>query len=466
MKVKYVMSEHNEQYNFEGHAAVERAVRDFSRRRRGWRFAREMGLCIGVSLAALLAWSVADWAVKLPAAAVLGGLLLAVLVVLAGLATWAVAVLRRAECLNWEAINIEKLHGGFDNALIGTLQLVDDARRSAGMYSASLIGALASSTARRLQDEHLPRLIDRRSPARIMAATGFLAAAALTLLLFADGFVAGRLASVRGSYHTLIEQIWPVRLVAGPGDKTLLRGEDGVLLAVEMTGGQYQSLRLVAQDDEGTKIADELLAVSRAGRIGKAQKALAADQLANVRKHFTYRFETARHQSKTHTIRVVDRPRIENLSAELTFPSYTQMMPQQLAGMFTSIRALRETTVVLSLAANKPLQRATLVFGGGAAAQGPGSDAANAQPLDVTGRFASTQFAVQAGVEAELQLECEDGFTTKLPYRFKIEPIDDNPPEIEILMKKEELLLLKDEAESLTSRVRPCPWPAARSPAA
>lgn len=435
------MPQNEQSFNFSGHAAVERAVRAFSRRRRAWRFVRELGLYVAVSLGLLLAWSVADWQLRLPAPAVLGGLLIAALAVAGGLAAWAVAALRRAEGTLWEAVHIEHLHGGLDNALIGTLQLVAEARRDAGAHSAALVDALAARTAEQLKNERLARLLDRRPAVRLGAASGALAAAALVLVLLADGFVAGRVASVRDSWQTVMERIWPVRLAVKPGDATVLRGEDDVILAVGVTGGRYGSVRLVAEDDDGAALVDEVLALSDAKPAREAQKRLTAAELAVVRKHITYHFEAGKHLSKTHTVRVVDRPKIESLSAELSFPSYTQLMPQQLAGMFTSIRALRETTVTFSLAANKPLQRATLVFG---------NDLAAAQPLDVSGRFAATQFAVEVPLAAELQLECEDGFTLREPYRFKIEPILDDPPEIEILMKKDEMLVLKDEAQTLS----------------
>jgi hypothetical protein len=435
------MSQSEVHFGFEGHGVVARAVRCFSRRRRAWRFARELGLYLTVSLGVLLAWSLADWQLGLPPVAVLGGLFLAVLGAAGGLVIWAAAALTRREGPHWEAVYIEGLHGGLDNALIGTLQLVEEARRDAGMYSASLIDALATRAAEVLKGEHLPRLIDHGQAARVVAASGVLAAASLALVLFADGFIAGRVASVRGSYQAVVERIWPVRLMVTPGDKTVLRGEDDVTLGVEMVGGSYRSVRLIAEDDEGVQLVDELLPVADTTDGRKAKKLLEAGTLADVRKHVSYHFEAGRHLSATHTIRLVDRPRIENLSVDLSFPSYTHMMTQQLAGIFTSIRALRETLVTFSLAANKPLLRATLTFG---------NDAATAQPLDVSGRFAATQFTVRAEVGAELELLCEDGYSMKEPYRFKIEPLDDSPPEIEILMKKEELLLLKDGAKSFS----------------
>ena len=430
-------------YGFEGYKAVERAVCGFARRRRSWRFARELGLYLTVALGALLVWSVSDWQLRLPAAVVLGGLAVAAGAVAVGLAAWAVVAIRRSESRHWEAVNIERLHGRLDNGLIGTLQLVEEARRGQDVYSSSLIDAVATETAEMLKGERLARLIDRRPAARMIASAGVLAACSLALVVLVDGFIPGRVASARGSYQAMVEKIWPVHMAVSPGDKTLLRGEDSVALAVEVRGGQhYTSVRLIAEDDEGKGVVRAALPLVAAGSgVKKAERVLDARSIAGIPKHFTYHFAAGPHVSKTHTIRLVERPRIENLSAELSFPAYTQMMPQQLAGMFSSIRALRETTVTLSLASNKGLSRATLTFGG---------DASTAQALDVSGRFAATQFTIKADVAAELQLECEDGYQMAEPFRFKIEALDDSPPEIQILMKKGELMLLKDEARTFS----------------
>ena len=431
-------------HKFEGYAAVRRAVTDFGRRRRAWRFLRELCLYLAVSLMAVLAWAVADWLLPLHPILVVAGLAAAGLIVVAGLAAWAAKAFLRRESLHREAVLIETFHGKLDNSLIGTLQLVEEAKAGGALATGSteLIGALAAQAADRLKAEHLPRLIDRRPAATAAGAALALLAVAGLLAALVPGFIAGRIASARGGYLALTEVLWPVRLAVMPGDRTLLRGEEGVTLAVEVAGGgAYGSAKLVAENEEGGAFIDVELPLSANAKVRRAEKVVDAETAAAVEKSFAYRFAVGRHISKPYTIRVVERPRIENMSAELHFPAYTQMMPQQLAGMFSAIRALRETAVTLSLAANKPLQKATLIFN---------NDDRTAQPLDISGRFAATQFSVKADAEARLDLVCEDGYPMKESVRFKIEPIEDAAPEVQILLKKDELMLLKDEVKSFT----------------
>jgi len=404
-----------------------------------WRFLRELGLYAAASVGALLAWAVADWLLRLPPAAVLAGLGIAALAAVGGLIAWLTVALIRREPRHGEALLIERLHGGLDNSLIGTLQLVEQETRQPGVFSADLVAALARGTAALLRTQNLARLMDRRPAARAMAAAGCVVLAAGLLAGLVDGFVAGRIASARDSYRAVVETIWPVKLAVSPGDKTVLRGEEDVHLRVSVIGGACTSARLLAKDQDGAVLADADVALSPSdGGARAGSMRLGAAVLAAVQSSVRYQFTAGRHASRAFTIRVVERPRIENLSADLQFPAYTQMMPQQLSGMFTSIRALRETIVTMSLAANKPLSRGTLSFTG----------EAEARYLDITGRFASTQFAVKTPADAELQLTCEDGCTMKQPFRFKIEPLDDSPPEVQILMKRGELLLLKDEVKS------------------
>jgi hypothetical protein len=430
------------QQPFEGYAAVKGAVRGFSRKRRVWRFVREIGLYLSVSLAAVLVWAVADWLMPLPSLAVLAGLLLAALVVGCGLIYWAAKALLRSETLHWEAVRIEQLHSGLDNLLIGALQLVEEARAGGATYSLQLVDALAHSAAEIVRREKLVRLIDRRPAVRAAGSALALVLVSALLVALVGDFIPGRIASVRSSYQDAIETIWPARMTVTPGDRTVLRNEDAVTLGVAMTGGHYKAVTLLAEDESGKVIINQQLSlVAGAASQRNAEKKLSVGTVAGVEKYFTYKFVAGRHESKSHTIRVVDRPRIENMAADLQFPSYTRMMPQQLAGLFSSIRTLKETTVSLLLAANKPLSRAALVFGG---------DLENQQPLEISGRFAATQFSVRTNVEAELQLVGEDGYSMKEPVRFRIEPQDDRPPEVRIVLKSDEMMFLKDEVKNFS----------------
>ena len=440
-------------YTFEGYKAVRAAVSGFRRSRRAWRFLRELGVYLALSLGILLAWALADWLLPMPPVVVLAGLVLSGLAAFGGLVFWLVRAVRRRETLHREAVLIESLHGKLDNSLVGTLQLVEELRQTphrgvstgaqAGQptESAELVDALAAQTARALQAEHLPRLMDRRPAAKAAGLAGTLVVAALAVSIGVHGFIGARIASARGGYEWFTEVLWPVRLTVAPGDRTILRAEEGVTLAVEVTGGHAATARLVVEQDNGKPFIERELELSPQGKVRRAEHVIGPDAAAGVDKFITYRFIVGRHASKQYMIRVVERPRIENMSAELHFPAYTQMMPQELTGMFSSIRALEETAVTVSLAANKPLQRATLVFD---------NDDQTAQPLDISGRFAATQFVVKAASEARLDIVCEDGYPMKEPVRFKIEPIEDAAPEIQILMKKDELMLLKDEVRSFS----------------
>ena len=431
-------------HTFEGYGAVRSAVAGFRRSRRVWRFLRELGVYLALSLGILLAWAVADWLLPVPPIIVLAGLVLAGLVAFGGLAFWLVKVLRRRETLHREAVLIESLHRKLDNALVGTLQLVEELRSAQPGRTAEspeLVDALSAQTARALQGERLMRLIDRRPAEKAAGLAGALIVATMIVSMAVDGFIGARIASARGGYEWMTELLWPVRLAVSPGDRSILRGEEGVTLAVDVTGGHAATAKLVIEKDDGKPFIERDLDLSPKEKLRRAEHVVEPDAAAGIEKFITYRFIVGRHASKQHMIRVVERPRIENMSAELHFPAYTQMMPQELTGMFSSIRALAETAVTLSLAANKPLQRATLVFD---------NDDQTAQPLDISGRFAATQFVVKAASEARLDLVCEDGYPMKEPVRFKIEPIEDAAPEIQILMKKDELMLLKDEVRSFS----------------
>lgn len=413
--------------------AVEGALRRFGAFRRRWATLEGLGRTVAVGLGALVAWFAADWLLRLPPWP-----LLLSFAVAPAVALWAVArrllrpMLRRVDAER-EALVAERLHGALDNQLIGALQLGREASRAGRPlgYSRGLVAALLGRVAGLLATLDLRTLVDLRRARRALLAACVPLAVAAASLAFAGDAVSARIARLRDAYAAVLDSLFPVEMRVSPGDVAVVRGRP-VTLGVEVLGARRRTVRLVRGEPA---TADELA----------LEEGKASFHIASVQDTFAYHFEYGGRASAEHRVLVDDLPTVSAINYELAYPAYTGFPPRTLTGRVPRLQALVGTRVLVSFAATTALH-ADLCH----VAWGDGTR----QGLSISGRFGHFSFVVERPDRAAVHLTgaLGPGFEMERPVAFEVAVQRDQPPRVQVRLKRKKLTLLAAQAAAFGLR--------------
>jgi len=431
-----------------GYDAIRSAVLGFGWFRKRWFMLEGLGAFVLAGPGLLLLWFLLDCAVGLPAWPLLVSFALICAVGLWAAARWLVRPLLRRVQLEREALLIEQLHGGLDNQIIGSLQLgrevaqaphptLSPGGRGKGEgarplgYSRRLVEVLVERTARRLAESDFRRLVDLRRVRKMLAASGAIAALAAGCLLFANAAVLQRIERLRQAYAVVLDSLFPVELRVTPGDLAVVRGKP-VALGVQVLGARQHNVTLLRTDVETNQAAalDLALAGERAALTVPADRS------------FWYQFEYAGRRSARHQILVGDLPELSTISHELVYPAYTGQPPRTLTGRVPTLQALSGTNALVSFAATTELHpdMSFVEWQDG-----------TRQPIAVNGRFGHFSFTISRPDRAFIHLTGKygRGFEMPEPVSLGVQAERDNPPSVEILLRRDKLTLLAEEAAGL-----------------
>ena len=417
--------------------ALRTALRRFGRTRRNWALVQGLAQAVVAGPGLVLVWGGLDGTIGLPEwprVLVFAGACGAGLVLL--LRALVRHAMRRVDP-EQEACLIEQLHGGLDNLLIGALQLGEAQGQPAGgsrpaAHSPALVAALVERAAVRIADLQPARLIDRRRARRYGLAALAVLLAAGALAAAAPGVVAARFSRLAEAWVGVVETLFPVMLTASPGDAAVVRG-DPVILGIEARGARRDRLELRIEDARGVVLEQHVLPLDK-GR--------ASFRVAAASRDFTYTFAYGQRRFVRHTIRVGERPDIDALNCELTFPSYTGQAPRTLAGKTQKLQALRGTLVLVSLAATTELHAELTAV--------EWQDGTR-QPLTVNGRFAHFTFTVDQPARLRIHLVGRLGrnFAMATPHAIEIGVDDDHAPVVDLRLKGDHATLLPEQVAAL-----------------
>jgi hypothetical protein len=411
-----------------------RRLASFGGFRKRWAWMHALAWFVILGPGVLLALILVDGMVPLP-----WFLLLPLFVAWVGLAVYATIVfailpaLPRVE-IEHEAVVIETLHGKLDNQIIGSLQLGREVAQSVASgsnlgYSTDLVAALIASTSATIGKLDLPALVDRRKAMRDLKIAAVVVVCFVLLAVIQPSFIAKRAARLTDAYATLLDMLFPVKMVVSPGDVKLVRGKS-VTLGVDVIGARRHNVRLTRTDIKaGTQETRELPLDGEHAELVIP----AADH------SFSYQFEYGGRSSEAHTVLVGDLPAIAAMNTELAFPAYTGMPSRTLVGRLPKISALSGTGVLVSIASTVELSPdlCYVIWQDGAR-----------QPLSVTGRFAHFSFTVDRPERATVYLTgaLGKGFEMPEPMSFEIAVQRDQPPTVEVLLRTKKMTMLSDEA--------------------
>jgi len=424
-----------------GYDTIRSTVLRFGRFRKRWLVLEGLGTFVLTGPGLLLLWFLLDWVVGLPAWPLLVSFAVLSAVCLWAAVRWLVRPLLRRVRLEREALLIEGLHGGLHNQIIGSLQLgreiaaaAPDAGGSARPlgYSARLVEILVERTARRLAESDFRKLVDLRRARKTLASGGTVAIITVCCLLFANAAVWQRVERLRRAYAVVLDSLFPVEMRVSPGDRALVRGTP-VTLSVEVVGARQDRVTLLQTDLETNQPTTTDLALAGAR---------AAYNIQSADRSFSYQFEYAGRRSARHQILVGELPELSTISYELVYPAYTGQPSRTLTGRVPKLQVLSGTNALVSFAATTELHpdMSYVEWQDG-----------TRQAVAVSGRFGHFAFMIARPDRACIHLTGKygRGFEMPEPISLEVAADRDNPPTVEILLRKDKFTMQAEEAAAL-----------------
>jgi hypothetical protein len=147
-------------------------------------------------------------------------------------------------------------------------------------------------------------------------------------------------------------------------------------------------------------------------------------------------------KSRKYTVKAVEPPGVRAVSLRIVYPSHTGLKEERRSGG-GDIKAPFGSIVYISAEATSALRSARLVFDNG-----------DTTDLNVDGARAEGYFDVGGSRRYEVALTDENGFVNPKPPRYIIESIEDEPPEIAIVMPENDIDANKDSVVAVRGESR------------
>ncbi|MFP4026354.1 MAG: DUF4175 family protein [Candidatus Brocadiia bacterium] len=409
-------------------------LRGFGRFRKKWRILEGLGRALVVGPALLFLWFIVDCIFRLPAWPLFLLFVLVCLGWLLGIIRWFVWPLFGKIDPEREALQVEKLHGNMDNRLIGALQLGEEVQESERTghrlgYSKGLARAFVRRISRMWPKLEARQFVDLRSAKRWFGAIWLVVLIAGGCFFLGRDAVTNRVNRLRLAYATVLDTIFPVKLVAHPGNIKLVTGES-VDLSVEAKGARRPEIELIMTDQNGKNPRSEMLELKEHKARFKIEKAAES---------FRYTFRYGRQETEQYTALVADLPRLEAINYELMYPAYTGQPPRTLVGRVPRLRALEGTRVLVSFATTSPLNRDLSHVEWQTGVR---------QPISIRGRFGHFSFVLEQPDRAKIYLFGMHGkkFRMEKTPSFEIAVRPDESPSVRALLRKKKQTMLAEQA--------------------
>jgi len=308
---------------------------------------------------------------------------------------------------------VERAYPGLDDRLVSAVQL-------GSLKSGELRGqsdALVKALLRKVEAETRGMDVARAVPTRnlLRAARSTYAVAAVFLLsvtLFPSGLSGGIYRFLDHTHVYLSPSKNRIYLLAGNG--SIVRGDDfsvsGVLsgrrleplsVLYRFEGSQTWNVKPVEVDTESGKFT---VTIEKPGR------------------RFRYYLESGSAATPRYTVRVIERPVVEKIEYELSYPAYTGLGTISRSDNDGNVRALVGTRVSMRVHANKPLSRMVIHWSDSTAAE-----------CDVSGAVGETAFSVDKTVDYHFTLVDTLGITNRNPIEYRVTALTDENPSVEIV---------------------------------
>jgi len=219
----------------------------------------------------------------------------------------------------------------------------------------------------------------------------------------------------------------PFSFTVQPGNTRLLDAEP-LEIRVRVSGEQPEQVMLTTTDITGEETI--VLSPDSAGQYSHRIESVDTDldyQVHAPSPHWWDRWDEIR--SPVYHVATLSRPQIQSLAIKLIPPKYSGMPPRHQEITTTEIVALKGTQVQLMARTNKPVKDATVHFKGRKITQS----------MDISDRGIRTAFPLLHPDVFTIQLKDVQGTANVNPVAYKLTPIADESPRVEILRPSDDV---------------------------
>ncbi len=228
-------------------------------------------------------------------------------------------------------------------------------------------------------------------------------------------------------------------LLVTTGNNRVLAGEDVTVEAVSFGSSRGETvLRVSSIPGIWKRVVLQPVPLTREGVALSVYRHIFSD----VRENFTYFFEAGEERTRSRNVTVVHRPVINRLSATLTFPSYTEAVPETISTLAGKLVALKGTLVDLEGETSKGIRDGTLSFRRRADVM-----------LTPVGNGFRCRFTVTADDTFTIAVTDSIGLGNEVAVAYPIVAVDDRPPDIELLAPEDKALLPRSFSIDLIYRM-------------
>ncbi|KPJ49609.1 MAG: hypothetical protein AMJ41_02665, partial [candidate division Zixibacteria bacterium DG_27] len=340
------------------------------------------------------------------------------LVVVTALSYHLAKPLFRRESREQLALRLEEAFPELEDHLIGSVELESRLTENPENYSTDLIRAIIKRAGNLVGGVDHKLAVDKRPLFRWgRVSLGLLGFWALLILLFPAGFKD----SLYLFSHPLteIERSPDFIFEVSPGDVEVLK-YGPVLITAKTIGKKPEEVEIRWQNEGSETVFRETMK-PEVQDLGDSSDYDFSYEFKEVRRSFSYRLEAEGEESPAYTVNVLDPPRITGLKLTFRYPRYSGIPTTVVDENDGSIVALVGTIVTIQASSNKKLEDAKLIFEKGGAHQ-----------MDLKGQRAAADIKVSREDSYHIELADGSGNVNPEPIAYRITPLQDAYPTVEI----------------------------------
>lgn len=230
-----------------------------------------------------------------------------------------------------------------------------------------------------------------------------------------------------------IRKVGSVRIVSiTPGDTTVIAGDNLTIEAVLDNSEETTAAVLEHFPEEGAVHKEPMI---------RAEANRFTCELIDIKTPRTYRVVVGRARSQSYAINVTERPLVTGIGARYVYPEYTGRPEETIAETSGRIQALKGTKAAITIACNKRLRSARLVF-------------EKTKPLEFNlapdGATATIQRRLTISENLAGVIEITDTFDCTNSRSVQITAHKDQPPQVKIVAPGEDSVLAVGETLELS----------------
>jgi hypothetical protein len=316
------------------------------------------------------------------------------------------------------ALRLEEAFPELEDHLIASVELESRLTLNPENYSTDLIRAIIKKASELIGGIDYRLAVDKHPLFRWgKISLGLVALGVVLILVFPAGF--------KGSLylfsHPLTEIERPPDFIfeVSPGDAEILKNEP-LLITAKAIGKKPPEVEIRWQNQGSETVYSERME-PEVKAAGDSSDYDFSYEFKEVRRSFSYRLEARGERSPLYTVSVLDPPRITGLRLTFDYPRYSGIPATVVDQNDGNIVALVGTKVTIQASSNKKLQGAKLVFEKGGAHQ-----------MEVEGQRAVDEIKVNKEDSYRIELTDSSGNANPEPITYRITPLSDAYPTVEI----------------------------------